>query len=220
MKKSLRFLFLTVCLIAACQVQAYPKGKEEPFLERTIEQFSLRDTDLLDVLGKLSFYYRVPIGIELSADESRSPKINLDVRKTKVKDILNMIVLQDDRYRWETAESVVNFIPVKQRDPLLGKVLNVPVQSFRPSRGISKIALRDAITELPEIQEILKVSGVSSYNIGFTSVDRVKVPENINLAMYNTTVRAILNKVVKDTDFKFWVIGRDGNNRNLLYVTL
>lgn len=160
------------------------------------------------VLGTLSVKHRVPIGIERSPAHNDDEKLNLDFDGGTLKEVLDSIVRQEPLYRWELAEGVINFVPARERDPFIEAFLNTPVAHFDPGKWTSIFQVRDAIGDVPEVKRTLEVNHKTLYKHG----DYVKSPsiytkEDVDLSISNTTVRGVLNRVVRDSEHTSWSIG-------------
>src|SRR5262245_40501822 len=77
----------------------------------------LHKATLMLVVGMLSVEKNIPIGIEFCANERNEPKLDIDVKKASLVEVLNLIVKQEPAYMWEFRDGVINFIPVQDRDP-------------------------------------------------------------------------------------------------------
>jgi hypothetical protein len=77
-------------------------------------------------LGVLSVEKNIPIGIEFRANEKNEPKLDIDVPKTPLVEVLNLIVQQEPGYVWEVRDDVINFSPVQDRNPFFATLLKTP----------------------------------------------------------------------------------------------
>ena len=98
-------------------------------LDRPIE-LHVRQATLMLVVGMLSVQKDIPIGIEFSANEKNEPKLEIDVKKAPLVEVLNLIVQQEPAYVWEFRDGVINFTPAKDRDPFFEKLLNTQFVSL------------------------------------------------------------------------------------------
>jgi len=85
-------------------------------------------------LGVLSVEKNIPIGIEFRANEKNEPKLDIDVTKTPLVEVLNLIVQQEPGYVWEVRDDVINFSPVQDRDPFFATLF----EDANPQLCISK----------------------------------------------------------------------------------
>lgn len=158
-------------------------------------------------LGTLSVEHRVPIGIERSTAHSDDEKLNLDFKGGTLKEVLDSITRQEPLYRWELVDGVVNFVPKRDRDPFIEAFLSTPVNHFNPGKWTSIFQVRNAIGDIPEAKRMLEANRKTLYKYG----DYVKHPsiyskKDVDLGISHTTVRGVLNRVIRESEHKFWSI--------------
>ena len=130
-----------------------------------------------------------------------------------------MIVQQEPDYRWEARDGVINFIPTKSRDNFVENFLSTPVQRFDPPKLPGPSRIRDAITDLPEVQNLLKANGISPSHYGyFERYPSLYTNDKVDLRISETNVRGILNKVVRESEHKMWIVSRSGKNLTSLEI--
>jgi hypothetical protein len=179
----------------------------------------LTDTTQIGALGNLALYYGVPVGVEVASEGKDVPRFDIDVKRSSLKDVLNLIVSHDHRYRWEVRDGVINFIPTGSRDIFLEQLLSVRVLRFAPGRNLPRYAVRDAISELPEVRKFLEERNVNASNLSPAS--REGVPQkDFAPDISDTDVRGILNTVVRESEYKMWVIQRLGAQKKFLQISL
>jgi len=153
----------------------------------------------------LSVEKNIPIGIELSANEKNEPKLDIDVKKAPLVEVLNLIVQQEPGYMWELRDGVINITPVKDRDPFFEKLLNTQVRSFVSPKGNNKFAIREALINLPEIKELTVANGVEADR--FTYPHKPSIYANdAYLNDKNTDFRSLLNKIIRESEHNSWVL--------------
>lgn len=175
---------------------------------------------MIYVLGTLAVEHRVPIGLEAADDgDADGPRLNIDVRDETLKDVLDLIARQEPAYRWEVRDGVVNFVPARAGDPFLAQLLGTRVGRFDPEKGVNKYGLRDAITNLPEVRSLLDASGVSVWRLGPPTYRSVYTNDEVDLSISDTDVRGVLNKVVRDSEHKIWVVSRRRHTADTVHVS-
>ena len=163
----------------------------------------LHKATLMLVLGMLSVEKNIPIGIEFSANEKNEPKLDIDVKKTPLVDVLNLIIKQEPGYVWELRDGVINFTPVKDRDPFFEKLLNTPVRSFVSPKGNNKFAIREALFNLPEVRDLIVANGVEADR--FTYPHKPSIYANdVDLSDSQTNMRSLLNKIIRESEHNSW----------------
>ena len=173
-------------------------------LDRPID-LRLNKATLMLVLGMLSVEKNIPIGIEFTVNEKNEPKLNIDVSKAPLVDVLNLIVQQEPAYVWELREGVINFTPVKDRDPFFEKLLNTPIRIFVSPKGNDKFAIREALYNLPEVRELIVANGVEADR--FTYPHKPSIYANdVDLSDSRTNVRSLLNKIIRESEHNSWTL--------------
>lgn len=105
-------------------------------------------------------------------------------------------------------DGVINFVPARDRDPFFAELLNTSVSSFNPGEWTIKFELREAIGDTPEVKRLLDSHKVTLAKYGdYASYSSVHTKKGVDLRVSNTTVRRILNHIVKNSEHKHWAIG-------------
>lgn len=221
MRKVLRVGILLYCSLVFVVPCALPAPRQALTQDLLSQQIQLRvDKEALSyALGVLAVKHRVPIGIERSPVDKNEPKLNLDVEKATLKEVLDSIVEQEPLYRWEIVDGVINFVPARDRDPFIEAFLNTPVAHFDPGKWTSIFQVRNAIGDVPEVKRMLEENRKTLFKYG----DYVKFPsiytkQGVDLSISNTTVRGVLNRVVRDSEHTSWSIGWVSGNKDALSI--
>jgi hypothetical protein len=165
----------------------------------------LHKATLMLVLDMLSMENNIPIGIEFSANEKNEPKLDIDVKKAPLVEVLNLIVQQEPGYMWELRDGVINITPVQDRDPFFEKLLNTQVRSFVSPKGNNKFAIREALINLPEIKELIVANGVEADR--FTYPHKPSIYANdADLSDKNKDFRSLLNKIIRESEHNSWLL--------------
>jgi len=197
----LAFLAVWVCWIPAlCNAQQ----PQVLTLDKPIE-LCLHKATLMLVINMLSLEENIPIGIEFSANEKNEPKLEIDVSKVPLVEVLNLIVQQEPAYMWELRDGVINFTPVKDRDPFFERLLNTPVRNFVSPKVNDKFAIRDALLNLPEIKELIRSSGLEVETLGYPHKPSIHV-SNADLSDKNTNFHSLLNKIIRESGHNAWML--------------
>lgn len=198
-----RLLSLVVLLFlipAVCNAQQPQVLK----LDKRID-LRLHKATLMLVLGMLSVEKDIPIGIEFCANERNEPKLEIDVSKAPLVEVLNLIVQQEPAYVWELRDGVINFTPVKDRDPFFEKILNAPIRSFVSPKGNNKFAIRDALYNLPEIKDLIAAHGVEADTLGYPHKPSIYA-NDADLSDKSTSFRSLLNKIIRESEHNSWIL--------------
>lgn len=206
-------------LVACCPAHSLAQTPEDRLANRTLS-LRLTDANFMYVLGTLSVLHRIPIGLEVAAGRSVEPKLNIEVSNATLETVLDLITRQYPAYRWEIRDGVVNFVPRGSRDPFLARLLETRVGRFAPAKGANKFGIRDAITDLPEVENLLRVHEMTVWKLGYPSRRSVYSDDEVDLTISDTDVRGVLNKVVRDSEHKLWVVRRKGEKNEILQISL
>jgi hypothetical protein len=179
----------------------------------------LKDATLHYALGKLCVGYRVPIGIELSAVHHDEAKLNIDIKHTQLRDALNLITQQDPTYHWEVNNGVINFLPAHSRNPLLKQLAEMPVHRFSLAIGNTKTEILESLAQLSEVRTLLAANNTSISSLSSAHAPKVNWKKEIELSISDTDVKGILNKLVRDSDSKLWVMRRVGADRGVIQIS-
>lgn len=215
-----RFIRLVACAIVAatlCADYSSAQAPEQEIANRTLS-LHMDDAYLMRVLSTLSVDHRVPIGLEVADDDADEPKLSIDINNAPLKDVLDLITRQYPAYRWEVRDNVVNFVPVQSRDQLLSKALGTHITRFAPKKGLNKFGIRDTIIGLPEVTSFLNAYRLTAWQQGYPTYPSIYTNDEVDLSISDTDLRGVLNKVVRDSEHKLWVIKRKGKQGKILQI--
>jgi hypothetical protein len=207
MRKLRRHLFITVhalMLLVMCAGQTLSQASPDDLLKQRLT-VKIDEDPFITVLATLSVEHRIPIGLELGTVSYDGFRRSIDVTNVPLEHILNLICQNWPAYRWEVTDGVVNFVPLSTRDPLVVQLLTTRINHFSPGKGIDKFELRNSILDLLEVKNFLKANDISTFRLG----DPARTSDNIgdvDLSVSYTDVKGILNKVIRESDRKFWVV--------------
>src|ERR1700704_5107363 len=116
----------------------------KPASPDSVIDMNLSGATLLLALSKLAVEYRVPIGFEHAMDSRDDPNRQIHVQRGTLKSILDSLVAQEPRYKWELRDGVINVTPVVGRDEFLAQFLDTRVAHFVPPKATTdKFRIRD-----------------------------------------------------------------------------
>lgn len=165
----------------------------------------LNKATMMLVLGMLSVEKNSPIGIEVRANEKNEPKLDIDVRKTPLLEVLNLIVQQEPGYVWELRDGVINFTPVDNRDSFFEKLLNTPIRTFVSPKGNNKFAIREALYNIPEIKALIDANGLEAGTLGYPHKPSIYA-NDADLSDKHTNLRSLLNKIIRESEHNSWTL--------------
>jgi hypothetical protein len=223
MRSQISIAIFVCVLVISLTAHAHPFVQQSPqdsLLSRRIE-LNLRKVTLMNALSTLAVVYRVPIGIEYSSMDQNEDKLDLDSGAVSLKEILDSIVKQEPLYSWELVDGVINFVPVRNPDPFFENLLNTSVSHYDPGKWTIKFQLRDAIEITPEVRALLKSKNVelAKYR-DYAYSPSIYTQNDVDLSTSNTTVRGILNHIIRVSEHKHWAIGWTPGEKNVFSIWL
>ena len=220
MRELVRLCFLATCVTAVvmlCPAHSFGQASEDGLTSRTVT-LRLGNASFIRVLVVLAVEHRVPIGLEVADDDADGPRLDIDVSNETLKNVLDLITRQEPDYRWEVKDGVINFVPARARDPFLSQLLDTRVVRFAPEKGVNKYGLRDALTNLPEVKRLLDANGMTVWRLGPPTYRSVYTNDEVDLSISDTDVRGVLNKVIRDSEHKLWVVSRRSHTKNTIQI--
>jgi hypothetical protein len=222
MRKHFTIGIFALCLLMSINVYSGPTLQDsgEGLVNQRIE-LHMRDATLMHVLSTLSVTHRVPIGFEGSAADQNEAKLVVESANGSLKEILDSIVQQEPLYRWEVVDGVVNFVPTRDRDSFIETLLSTPVSNYDPGKWTIKFQLRDAIGNTPEVKQLLESNkkSLAKYQ-DYVYHPSIYTKDDVDLRVSNTTVRGILNRIVRISEHKSWSISWTDKEKNVLAIRL
>jgi hypothetical protein len=206
--------FVLLCIVTPL---SYTQPQIDNVLRQTVSNFTSTDESIDQVLGRLAKDFNVPIGLEKIATviscSSEDRKLSIKVEQGTVRDALNAIIQADQRYKWEEVDGVINVLPKEDNS----RLLETHVSNFQ----IDEVTWTDArqlIRELPEVKSRLNESGLIERSaILVTGSGENNLPR-FSFKLRNTTLRGILNEILKMKGYSFWVIARYGDHNQYISI--
>jgi len=198
-------------------------GRGQSLLDLPVGNLSLEEANVPLLLSRIAYKYDVPIGVEVSRDDDllNGTKVILQMNSGTLRDALDAVISQNPLYTWNMTDDVINVVPrALSRDLFLKALLETRFQNFSIERGEPRIHIRESLTTRPELRRLLKASGVRAVNETFISRDSRPLDRDFSLDVSNLTVRTILNRVIKDSKARYWIVNRYGKNRRYLLLNL
>lgn len=223
MRRILISMLLTIGPLGGLVLSGNPvfeQAAQSDLLKQRVELHLKRGT-LLQALSILSVEQRVPIGFEPALGHKPEYHLNLEAENVTLQEVLDLIVQQEPSYRWEVKDGVINLIPTKSRDYFVERLLNTPIQRFDPPKVLGPSQIRDAIVDLPEVVDLLKINSITASHYGYYyRYPSVYTNAKVDLNTSQTDVRGVLNKVVRESEHKMWMVSRSGDNLSSLEIGL
>lgn len=207
-------------LLLGCMPKSLAQSVDAEVLNKRIPAVRIYNKSLDLALSEIASKYRVPIGLETALDENEleEERIVVDTSQGTLKELLDSLVQAAPRYQWKVEEGVINVFPRDKQDPLLKAILATSISEVKINPGTSRISVRSAITDLPEIKARMNSASLRPLNLALTSVDHLEAGEGFSLYMKDATLRELLNQIVRTSDVKYWLVSRFGKNNEFLIV--
>lgn len=197
--------------------------ESQGLLERSIDELYLEGTNIGILLSSFSYQTKIPIGLEVSQYDDLSPekRMRVHIKKGSVREALDSIVKQSRLYTWKVQDEVVNVLPTDpNRDRLLRELLETRLERFAITRGLSRLGLRIALTKSPPIEAVLSRENVRPENSSFMSRDTRPLGRDYLLDVTNISVSELLNRIIRDSQTKYWIVLRHGTRKEYFVVNL
>lgn len=193
-----------------------------PSEELTNQSLTLRveNETLITCLATLAVEYRVPIGLEIANNHDDKARLSFDVKNESLKKILDLICQQEPAYRWEVRDGVINFVPTQSTDEFLSRLLDTPVSRFAPEKGLNKFGLKNVVADLPEVKNFLNVNDLTVSRLEYPTYPSIYSNGDLDLSISNTNVRGVLNKIIRDSEHKLWIMKRGPEKIRTVQISL
>lgn len=218
--KKIPTLCVAVLLTLACAQLCHGQGAGDDVLARRVKAFTLKEPNINLALSAIAREYRVPIGVEMAAKGKgyRDKEIDIAISDGTLRDVLNAVIEADPRYVWRTTDGVVNVYPKAERDELLKDLLETKVQNLSFGNNPTLYKIRNSIVELPEIKSKLERARVTPFIVAITGVAFERPGGGFSMSVSDLTLQEVLNHVIKQSEVKFWILNRFGDDNELLVL--
>lgn len=223
------WLFWLFIVLPGFAPQSLGQSGNEGLLTKRLQAVKVDDASLHLALSEVASKYRIPIGLETSLDRSeikedrseiKEGRVVVDMSEGTVEDLLNAIIEAAPGYQWRVVNGVVNVTPKQECDPLLENILATPISALLIKQGASRLSVRTALTDLPEVKARLETANLRPLNLALTSTDFRDLGLSFSLEMKGATVREILNQIIRTSDVKYWLVSRFGKSNEFLIINL
>lgn len=228
--KLLIFIPLIITLSFVFPSQSFGQKTTQELLDIVIDR-EFKDMTLLYVLDSIRQDYGIPIVFEV-ADSGYTlgnpidlNTFDINLKAGKLSDVLDSIIRQRPNYKCEIIDGVVNFVPIKNRNPLIEKLFNTQIKSFSLKSYTFPSEIDRKLEVIPEVTELLKLNNTSVNNIYNVSIIvGATYPEiEVNLTVSNITFKELLNNIAKKSQANFWIVHLStleikGNTKKILYL--
>ena len=216
-KLTVILLVFSSIFLWSCSASQPPKYAPNGPLNQKVSNYEESGHDLEATVNEVREKFRVPVGMDLEALSDRRP-IAVNVPRGNVADVLNAIMAQQHGFKWAEVNGVVNIGPQHNAN----SILELRIAHFRINQARYD-QIHDAIVSLPEVKTWLEdnhltVDG-STVVIGGVSPGQPFKPL-VSLDLQETTLREILNRIIKCPGYDEWTIsrGEDGGGKQYIII--
>ncbi len=188
------FISLFIALLFIFPSQLFGQKTTQELLDIVIDR-EFKDITLIYVLDSIRQDCKIPIVFEVadSGYTAGNPidlnTFDINLKAGKLSDVLDSIIKQRPNYKWEIIDGVVNFVPVKNRNPLIEKLFNTQIKSFSLKSYTFSSEIDRQLEVIPEVAELLKLNNTTVNDIYFISTLRGATYPKIEVNLTSTIVR-------------------------------
>ena len=223
-------ILLFIALLFILPVQLFGQYKTQEILDIQINR-NFENITLIYVLDSIRQDYRIPIVFEVadSGYIAGNPidlnTYDIHLKAGKLRDVLDSIIKQRPNYKWEITDGVINFIPVKNRNPFIEKLFNTRIKSVSLKSYTFDSEIDRQLEVIPEVAELLKLNNTTVNDIYEISiiVGATYPKIEVNLDLSDVTFRELLNNIAKKSGANFWLVHlktseNNGKTMKILYL--
>jgi hypothetical protein len=213
---------LAIAFLNGLTTNSICQNKDTDLLRLQIKNVHVQGTNIGLILSKISQENNIPIGLEISLadDLAASENISLDLEDGTLEDVLNSVVNQYQLYSWEIKDHVINVFPRDgHRDPVLKEVLDTKLDKISIHKE-TRFSLRETLCKNDAVMKILKLNNVTPSNESFSSRDFANLGRGFSLEASNVSIATVLNRVIRESQTKYWIIMRYGDKKQYLVLNL
>ena len=218
----LTLLVVTLTLAVPLLVQSLEMSNQG-LVDRSIDSLDLKASNIHLMLSSLSAATKIPIGLEVSPKDDLliDRDMKLHIQKGTIRTALDSVVRQNPFYTWKIQNGVVNVLPTEpNRDHLMRAVLETKLERVAILRGMTRFAFRQTITAMSEVSSVLTKENVHPENQSFMSRDFHPLGRGFSLEISNVSVSELLNRVIRDSQTKYWIVVRQGERKEFFVLNL
>jgi|GEM_PF-3196426 len=230
-KKSIGLFQICLCIVFFQTINSAQK-LERDVLQTVIQGEKIRDKTLSTTLSNIAVAYKIPIGFEPTThdlSDTKEPFITENKNMTKTMSLSNFldeIVRLNPKYNWNYSDGVIHVFPVSDKDEKLDEILETIVDSINYRENKCKTALSGLIFGDVNVKNKAQSLNVKSFQACDASSYVEAKPELLYKQTFGgVSVRNILDRVVKETSFKYWTIFSSDfvndfvNDKNVLTIS-
>jgi len=197
-----------------------------------IEGVKVKGKDIPTVLANIANSYGIPIGLELPFHRSlvgKKVKSNKPERREggliipkdgTLREVLNELLSLDSKYSWKIEAGVINVAPLLDRDLFITDILDTRVELFEFEERPGVMSVGDSLVKTREVKSKLENHNIQPLQFYYANDLITSSNSNPHLShrFVRTSVRDVLNWIVKKGTHKFWMVARWGNKNSFVTI--
>lgn len=196
--------FIMIGMLALCTLgqtgQKSPASLIDDVLERRVSASKLEYLTSTEVVSSALKFVNVPGGIiRISSCKEENLTRPWKPKDSPLRQVLDLVISADPRYRWEIQEGVVNLLLATGEPPLLGTLIN----EFHVEKVTSA---KDALGLLLALPEVRKAMADLKLEEGLTLIVSPFSlrPKEFTVSCKNVTLRQALNAIARAQGRAVW----------------
>jgi len=189
---------LGILLPSFCSSQDLHHGTKTRVLEVRVS-IDATNADVSDVLRELAVNYHIPCGMEFVSSNNASgskQKVTIHAVDEKVKDVLDSVVGQDPRYRWDLLDGTINVMPSNRSE----SILDVEI----PAVHLHNATVNEASRQIMGLKPVR--DRLDKHHLGAGEFNPWKPNQGVNevrisIDSRSSTLRQLLNQIAQQTQF-------------------
>lgn len=163
-------------------------------------------------IDEITTQYKTRVGLEYASNDVDRTPINLDISESAIAKVLDSLVAQKPDYSWELIDGIYDIHPKAVSD----SILSVHIRAFSVT-GATGREVSEAISLIPEVKEWMLRHGVQRRELE-TGSRWAESDPRVTLHLKDTSLRSLLNRVVKERQVKEWIVVRYGDKQQYLAI--
>jgi hypothetical protein len=211
-------IFCTFCAggLAFSQHLAETKNFKD-LASMRLENVQIEAQSLEGLFSALSNIYDIPLGLEVAREDDEFVVYKLTHEEATLTDLMNQFVKENDNYTWQIQDGVLHVFPVTGgRDDVLNKLLGTKLRTFSLAENTNCFDFANLLITSPELKKLLTDNKVKPAGMNFSGMYIPQLGQKFKFRVFDTSVRSVLDKVVKESPVaRTWIIKRYTSDNKL-----
>lgn len=217
-RRTLRRVAIILCvqIWIWCTVDA--QSQTRCVLDTTIREVTASTGELSSTLQEISHEYKIAIGFVplFPIDIPTADAQRVTLKEKSLRDVLDFLMDANPKYRWRLENDVILVEPNIQQDAYGFLDLSVP-QFEAKNETASEIKVK--IAQDSGVARYLQKEGAEIKELAFLPGGDERA-DKLSFVLTKTTIRHILDEVVRQGTRKFWTLGRWGDENRFIWIII